>query len=449
MNQHLISELKNLPSQPGVYKFLNSAGKVIYVGKAKILKHRVASYFQNNLLLGSKTQALVSRITALETIKTESELEAIILEAELIKKFKPKYNIALKDDKSHLYIVFRNDLVELDNQKVLLPKIITARKTDLKKSDYYFGPYPHANTAKYIINVIRKVFPYRDCSLSKFNRYKTLKKPCLYGHMHMCRGPCAGYISVEQYKKEVNRIKTFLKGGSKKIVREFEKQMLLSSKSLEYEKAAQYRNILAKFDYVRANFKTAEKYIENPNLVHDTAASSLAELQSILPNLTKYPARIECYDISNISGKDSVGSMVVATNGLIDKSEYKRFKIKTKNSPDDFAMLYEVLERRLKRELSDDPKTKKWSLPDLIVLDGGKAQVSVVSTLLKALNCRVALIGLAKRYETIVYMEDEKLIELVVPKNNEGLKLLIKLRDEAHRFAQRYHHYLRSKQIRV
>lgn len=440
---------KNLPKTPGVYKFFNSNGKIIYIGKAKNLRNRVSSYFQKNLKIGTKTQALVSRINDIEYTETTSELEAIILEAALIKKHKPKYNIALKDDKSHLYIVFRNDIVTLNGKKEKIPKIITARKTDLKKTDYFFGPYPHAYTAKYIINIIRKVFPYRDCSVSKFNRYKKLKKPCLYGHMGLCQAPCTDKITLADYKKEINRIKKFLRGGSTSLINEFQKQMIQASNEMKYEQAAYYRDILKKFNYVRANFKTAEKYIENPNLVEDIAEEGLKDLQENIPILEKLPNRIECYDISNISGKEAVGSMVVAVNGFIDKSEYKRFKIKNKDSPDDFWMMHEVLERRLKREISDSKNIKKWGLPDLIVLDGGKGQISVVSKILGENQLYIPLIGLAKKRETIVFYENNEFAELNLPKDNEGLKLLIRLRDEAHRFAQRYHHSLRVKKIRI
>lgn len=445
----LEEKYKNLPKVPGVYIFKNVRDKVIYVGKAKVLRNRVSSYFQKNLKIGTKTEALVSRIRDIEYIETATELEALILEAELIKKYRPKYNIALKDDKSHLYIVFRNEVFTIKGKRVSIPKVITARKTDLKKRDVYFGPYPHANTAKYIVRIIRKAFPYRDCSKSKFVRHQKLNKPCLYGHMGLCQAPCAGGISVDDYKKETNRIKKFLKGSSSTLVREFKSKMTQASKDLEYEKAAYYRDILRKFEYVRADFKTAEKYIENPNLIEDIAEEALIELEDIIPVLKKKPKRIECYDISNISGKEAVGSMVVAIDGQITKSEYRKFKIKTKDTPDDFGMMAEVLTRRLKREFAPKRNVKEWGKPDLIVLDGGKGQVSKVIDALGDFSNKVPIVGLAKRYETIVVKEGKDFSEIRVDHSNEGLKLLINLRDEAHRFAQKYHHHLRLKKIRV
>ncbi len=441
-----ISLLKDLPLLPGVYLFKDISGKIIYVGKAKSLRNRVSSYFHNDISLGIKTQALVGRVKEIDYIETLSELEALILEAELIKKHRPKYNIALKDDKSYLYIVFRNELLKVDDKKVLIPKVITARKSDLLPKDEVFGPYPNSNTARYIVKILRKIFPYRDCSASKFSRHQKLKRPCLYGHIGLCQAPCTDAISVDDYKKDLVRIKKLLRGNRSTLVREFEKQMTQASKNMEYESAAYYRDILKKLDYVRANYKSAEKYIENPNLTEDLADQSLLSLKSNIPFLTNLPSKIECYDISNISGKEAVGSMVVATNGAIDKSQYKRFKIKLESEPNDFAMMCEVLERRLTNGLENKAG---WTMPDLIVLDGGKGQLSVVRELMQRLNVVIPTIGLAKKKETIVMFAGDTFEELNLSLDDEGLKLLIRLRDEAHRFAQRYHHHLRLKKLRV
>ena len=192
-------------------------------------------------------------------------------------------------------------------------------------------------------------------------------------------------------------------------------------------------------EYVRTNPSSADKYIENPNFVEDLANDAIQEIQDALPHLSKLPKRIECYDISNISGKEAVGSMVVATKGQIDKSQYRKFRIKFKATPDDFEMMSEVLTRRFNND---------WPMPDLVVLDGGKGQVSAVLEIAQKMNIQIPIVGLAKKKETIVYKETSEFIELNLPKNNEGLKLLIKLRDEAHRFAQAYHHNLRLKKIR-
>jgi excinuclease ABC subunit C len=436
--EELREKAKSLPTVPGIYKFKDDSGEIIYVGKAKVLKNRVRSYFQGNLDVTSKTYALVQRIREIEYVEALSELEALILEAELIKKFRPKYNIALKDDKSYLYIVIRNERFDMRGKKVSVPKVITARRTDLLEKDTVFGPYPDGSTAKYIVRTIRKLFPYRDCSAAKFNRYKNLGNPCLYGYLGLCSGPCAGNISMEEYKKDIKRVKRFLSGDSSKITDTIRREMSKASKRQEFERAAELRDMLQKFDYVRQSFKTANKYIENPYLVEDLITKSLDELVANIPELQTLPQRIECYDIANISGKEAVGSMVVSTNGRLDSSEYRKFNIMLKDEPDDFGMMREVLNRRLKND---------WPVPDLIVLDGGKGQLSTILNLFEELGVSIPIIGLAKRYETIVYRENGVFMELNLPKDNEGLKLLQRLRDEAHRFAQKYHHNLRLKKI--
>lgn len=435
----LLEKVKNLPTTPGIYKYKDKAGKIIYVGKAKNLRNRVKSYFQDNLEVGTKTYALVQRIFDLEYIEALSELEAFILEAELIKKYQPKYNIALKDDKSYLYIVIRNEKFVFGEKKLNTPMVLTARKPDLLDSDIIFGPYPDGSTAKYIVKTIRKIFPFRDCSTGKFNRYKKLGKPCLYGYIGLCPAPCTQNIASDDYQKEIARIKKFLSGDSVRIMNSLNKEMEKASKHQQYERAAQFRDIIQKYDYIRQNFRTAEKYIENPYLVVDIIAKSLDELVNNIPVLKAFPKRIECYDISNISGKEAVGSMVVAYNGRADNSEYRRFKIKLKDQPDDFGMMREVLERRLRND---------WETPDLIVLDGGKGQLSVILDLFAEMNVNIPVVGLAKRLETVVYKYNGDFVEVNLPRTNEGLKLLQRLRNEAHRFAQKYHHTLRLQKIR-
>lgn len=437
-NENLINRVRNLPTVPGIYKFKDEKGEIIYVGKAKNLRNRVKTYFQGNLDPHTKTYALVHRINDIDYIEALSELEALLLEAELIKKLHPKYNIALKDDKSYLYIVIRTEKFEMNGRSAGIPKVITARRPDLLETDTVFGPYPDGNTAKYIVKILRKVIPFRDCSSGKFNRYKRLGKPCLYGYIGLCSAPCTQAISLEDYKKQIDRVKRFLSGDSVRIIDSLKKEMEVASKKEQFEKAAELRDTIQKFDYVRRQYKSANKYIENPYLVVDMIAKALDELVRNIPVIKTFPKRIECYDISNISGKEAVGSMVVSTNGRIDKSEYRKFKIKLKDEPDDFAMMSEVLYRRLRND---------WQMPDLFVLDGGKGQLSVISDLFKKEGINIPVIGLAKRYETIVYHDGKEFIEVRLSKSNEGLKLLIQLRDEAHRFAQKYHHQLRLRKI--
>ncbi|MFZ5424831.1 MAG: GIY-YIG nuclease family protein [Patescibacteria group bacterium] len=447
-NNLLLSKVKKLPKVPGVYLFKNSAGKIIYVGKAKILRNRVKSYFQGNLLQGSKTKSLVDRIFDLEYIEALSELEALILEAQLIKKYKPKYNIALKDDKSYLYIVIRNEKVIKSGREVIVPKVLTCHETDLKRKDIVFGPYPHGRTAQYVVRTLRKALPYRDCSVSKFNKYARMDQPCLYGHIGLCSAPCTSSTSILEYKKDISRLRSILSGKSSSMLKRVEKQMQHSSLNQEYEKAAKYRDILKKFRYIRQSFRTADKYIENPYLVEDMINQALDSLVLNIPHLNKLPKRIECYDISNLSGKEATGSMVVAINGRLTNKEYRNFKIKLKDTPDDFAMMREVLYRRLSREVAPTKTRKPWGTPDLLVVDGGKGQVSIALEVAKELNVDLPIIGLAKRFEHIVYFDGENFSEIALSKSDPGLKLLQRLRDESHRFARRYHHKLRLQKIR-
>lgn len=445
---NVVQKVENLPQTPGSYIFKDSTGKVIYVGKAKNLKARVKSYFSVNIPSDFKTAELVRRINDLEFIKVDSEFEAIILEAELIKKYKPKYNIVLKDDRSKIYIVIRNDLITLSEKKYKLPKVITARKPDLKETDIVFGPYPNNVVVRNILTTSRKIFPFRDCNYSKFSKYKKIRSPCLYGHMGICSSPCLAKEAsdLSDYKKSISGLKKILSGNVTGLIRDINKKMQTYSKNENYEEAVVCRDLLDKFYFVQKTFREAEEYINNPYLVDDISKKSLEEIKDFLPVLKNLPRRIECYDISNISGKEAVGSMVVSINGTIDKSEYKRFRIKFKKTPDDFGMLYEVLYRRLKRELPGSDM-KSWGVPDLIVVDGGKPQVSSASDVLRDLEILVPVVGIAKKYETLVYKEGKDFIEKTFPKDSLGMKLIIKLRDESHRFAQSYHHLLRKKSL--
>lgn len=456
----LNEKVNALPRVPGVYLYKDSKGKVIYVGKAKNLRNRVKSYFIDNLETWSKTKSLVSHIHDIDYIEVLSELEALILEAELIKKYRPKYNISLKDDKSYIYIIIRNEKINFSGKKLSVPKIVTARKPDTLGSDVsaVFGPYPESQTAKYILRTVRKIFPFRDCSFTKFNRYSKLKKPCLYGYIGLCQAPCTENITLKQYKREILRVKELLAGKGHLLTDSLKREMNASSKNQEYEKAAEYRDILNKLEYIRQHQTNAQEYLENPYLVDDIISASLNELVKNVPILKKIPNRIECYDISNVSGKEAVGSMVVAINGRIQNREYKRFKIRLKDKPDDFEMMREMLRRRLKRKHAPKGKTnaiaktvgeKKWESPDLIVVDGGKGQVSAALNVLKELDLNIKVIGLAKRFETIVYFGNNNFTEINLDRQNEGLKLLQRLRDEAHQFAQKYHHFLRLKKLAV
>lgn len=451
-----LEKIAKLPHSPGIYKFLDASGQIIYVGKAKSLASRVSQYFQKNLKDG-KTRQLVENVADIQVIEVFSELEALILEAELIKKYQPKYNINLKDDKSYLYIVIRKE----DGFK----KVLTARRGDILKGDVCFGPYPDSYTAKYIVRSIRRIFPFRDCSTNKFVKYQKLGSPCLYGHIGLCLAPCLGKISREEYELIIKRVAQFLRGKQKSIVQELQKRMVDSAKKQDYEEAESTKKVLQRYEYIQQSFRAPREFMENPYLVDDIYEMALKELVDALPVLDKIPARIECFDVANISGKDGAVSMVVAINGRLEKREYKKFKIKLGDKPNDIVMLKEALTRRFLHEVRED--IVSWGLPDLVVVDGGKGQVGVAVDVITSLGLDIPVIGLAKKEEIIVYKnrQDKQSIgvschwagreersdeaipsyrELHLPKSSEALKLLQRLRDESHRFARVYHHYLRT-----
>jgi excinuclease ABC subunit C len=445
---NLREKVDNLPQSPGSYIFKDSSGKVIYVGKAKNLRNRVKSYFSFGIPKDFKTSELVRRINDLEFIKVDSEFEAILLEAELIKKYRPKYNIVLKDDKSKIYIVIRNEILKISEKNYRIPKVIALRKPGITGRDIVFGPYPNYVVVRNILATSRKIFPFRDCSTSKFSKYMRIKSPCLYGHIGLCTAPCVNYnpVALLEYRKNISGLKKLLSGRITKLTSGIKKEMEEDSRNEKFENAAYKRDLLEKFYYVQRTFREAEEYMNNPYLIDDIGKKSIEDVKSMLPFLKKIPARMECYDISNISGKEAVGSIVVAINGKIDKGEYRKFRIKFKQKPDDFAMIYEVLYRRLKRETKKDEK-KSWGMPDLVIVDGGKPQVTAGESAVKDLDLTIPVIGLAKKYETIVYMEDGVFKEKNFPKNSLGMRLIINLRNEAHRFAQSYHHLLREKSL--
>lgn len=453
-----------MPDKAGVYRFLDSGNTVIYVGKAIDLKARVSSYFVNKDL-GEKTRILVSQIKKINITIVESELEALLLEAFYIKKFKPKYNILQKDNKSFIRIKI--------SIKEKYPSITLVRRDDDLNS-IYFGPYPSSRSVRLVLKTIRKIFPF----ISVRNHPKRI---CLYNHIGLC--PCPGVfdsLSVKkQYKKNIRNIIRILEGESRKIMRELEKERNKLSKSESYEEALEVQGKIDALSLITTPFHKPFEYDLNPNLRVDIRQK---ELKGLMDVLNKIPPglplekggiplsgvtnrsdffitklnRIECYDISNTQGTNPTASMVVLTNGEIDKPQYRKFKIRVKG-PNDFAMMREVLTRRLKH--------KEWSYPDLIIVDGGKGQASSVLQVLQDEKINIPLIGLAKREETIVIpeflpqkrdfasastissknLDDLKFIEVSLPKNSPSLHLIMRIRDEAHRFAITYHKKLRAK----
>ncbi len=428
VKSQLKETLSTLPEKPGVYLYHDSDNRIIYVGKAVNLKNRVRSYFQAPEKLGPKTAALVSNIDRIEYWEVDSEIEALLLEAELIKLHKPRYNIILKDDKSYLYIKIAT------NEDI--PNVTTSRRENIKGVTY-FGPFPSAQTAKSVLKTIRRVFHYCSCKAGQ-----NTQKPCFYNHINLCPAPRAAEISEKEYRDEyLKQIILFLSGKKKQLIKELEKEMNVASEELNFEEAAKIKKKIDDLLYITQSFRKPEDYIENPNLVEDQRTKTLEELRhhvaQYLP-LKNLPQRIECYDISNIQGKQAVGAMVVFTNAEPDKREYRKFKIRVKDTPDDFTMMSEMLRRRFNND---------WATPDLLVIDGGKGQLQAALDTLNAAGVTIPVISLAKRFEEIYLKVGNDFEKIVLPRNAKALQLLQHMRDEAHRFGITFHRSLRSKKL--
>ena len=419
----MLFKKEQVPHGPGVYIFQDKAGRILYVGKAVDLRTRVSSYFSgksDNI----KTEDMVENIASLETIKVLSEIEALILEANLIKKYLPPYNIKLTDDKDYLYIKITGGHY---------PKIITARKNELSDAKKYFGPFPSSRVVRDTLKKLRRIFPW--CN-GTGNRAKGIMKsrPCFYYHLGLCPGACVGKISRQDYNKIINRFSRFMEGKTDTLLHELKREMEKYSQKTMYEQAQTIKKTIDGLQYLMQS-TSIKGYLENPNFLEEQNKFSLESLQNDL-GLNKISERIECFDISNISGKNATGSMVVLTAGELDKSQYRKFKIQLAGKPNDVAMMREIIRRRFKHQ--------EWPMPDLIIVDGGRGQANVVNDELRTMNYVLPVFGLAKKMEWL-YRPDGNVIRL--PHSSFALRLLQKIRDEAHRFAINYHRKLRSKML--
>lgn len=412
---------QSIPRRPGVYIFRDVSGKLLYVGKAMDLYSRVSSYFSASHISGGnvKIASLIEEVNSCQTIEVESELEALILEANLIKKYLPKFNVRLTDDKDYLYITVT---------KEPFSRIQTARKKDLYGVKRYFGPFPSGSAVRGTLKKLRRVFPWCNNPPNA----KTGLKPCFYYHLGLCPGPCAGKINRKEYNKIISHFTKFMQGRKDGFATRLSTQMEKASQKMDYETAAQLKKMIEGITYLTQSNK-ASLYLQNPNFLEEECQLSLVLLEKDL-NLAKTPRRIEAYDISNIQGGHATGSMVVLTDGNIDKSQYRKFKIKIFGKPNDVAMHKEMIRRRLKHP--------EWSLPDLIIIDGGRGQAGAAKAEIKNLGLEIPVFGLAKRMEWLYPPEGEV---KRLPKSSMSLRLLQKIRDEAHRFALTYHRHLRSK----
>jgi len=437
------SKVSQLPKSPGVYTFKKGA-KLLYIGKATNLRERVKQHFKQPRRLFNQLQGLL-----IGYIETDSEIEALILEANLIKKYKPKYNIVWRDDKNYFFVgITKEDF----------PKVFWTHQTKLKiincklKIDYV-GPFVDGKALKQTLKVLREVFPYRSCN-------KIPKHPCLWYQLKRCLAPCLlksaksslpeGTILFVKIQKEVketsqrnvkNLIK-ILQGKKLQVLRDLKKEMEKFSASQDYEKAAKIRDQIESFEKVLSHAKIFDRIetdvITKPWQRYDVKWQKIGrELQKIL-KIKREISRIEAYDVSNIQGQKATGSMITFLNGLPDKNFYRKFKIRISGLPNDVAMIKEVLTRRIKHP--------EWGLPDLILIDGGIAQLSAASKIknkkLKIKN-KIRVISLAKK-ENKLYIEKQKKPILLKTLPQEIFNLILQLRDEAHRFARKYHLKLRS-----
>jgi len=406
---NIASKIKHLPDRPGVYLMKDVQGSIIYIGKAASLKKRVSSHFRKSGQTAKQT-VMLSKIKDIDILMTSSEAEALILEAGLIKEYKPKYNVAIKDDKAY-------PMLKL-TVKEHFPRLLICRR---KKNDgaIYFGPYTSAGLLRKAMALVRVLFPLRICKVMP-------KSTCLHYHLQQCLGPCAGKIDAAGYKKIVDNLCLFLKGQKKTLIKIISQQMKEATQREDYEQAANLRDQMSSL----STLGTA------PIQPFDRI-NALEQLKQIL-RLKRLPSLIEGYDISNIYGSEAVGSLVRFKQAHPVKSEYRRFKIKTVEGIDDYAMLREVIKRRYTGSL-----TKTLKYPDLILIDGGKAHRQVVAEQLRRLHIHIPVISIAKQFEYI-YVE-WKSEPLVLSQRCLALMLLIRVRDQAHRFAISYHRSLRKK----
>ncbi len=402
-------KVKKLPLTSGVYLMKNAGGKVIYVGKAISLRTRVQSYFRPSKGAVSKTDLLVSEIAGIDHIRTVSEAEALILEASLIKKYGPKYNIELRDDKTYPFI-------EVTGED--FPRISVERPRVKKKSSTYYGPYTKVGLIREALAIMRKIFPFRTCDPFP-------GKECLDYHIGLCDAPCIGKMSKTEYAKNIKNVRLILEGRKDVLQRRLVRDMESLAIAQKFEKAAKVRDQLRAIGALYSGTRDVNYYKE-------------AEQLQRAFKLPRLPERIETFDISNIMGNQSVGSMVAFLNGKPDKQNYRRFRIKEVEGIDDFKMIAEVVRRRYRR-LRNEGRL----FPDLIVIDGGKGQLSAAVAELKTLDIQVPIISLAKREEEVFAPRRREAIRLAA--DSLGLKLLQRMRDEAHRFAITYHRMLRTK----
>jgi len=441
----LREKISSLPQAPGIYIMLDKKGNVLYVGKARSLKKRVSSYFTRGSS-SLKTERLKEEIGDIKYFITKSEVDALILECSLIKRFHPPYNIDYKDDKSYPFIRITKELFP-SISLVRIPPSLTADYLS-RENCILFGPYPKVKLVKEALRKIRKVFPLRSCT-REIGQNKSAPL-CLDYHVGLCAGPCQNLIEVGDYRALVRRVYMLLKGERRGLMKELRKKMYALSKQLKFEEAARIRNQLLGLEEITG---TAESGSFTEAKTGGMCSLPLQELQSAL-NLPSLPVHIEGLDISNLGGDFATGAVVVFKNGVPYKNGYRHFGIKTVQGVNDVQMLAEIARRHYSQiSLSITCSTAIHSagsflLPDLILVDGGIGQLKAVSNVLKELKLKVPVISIAKKFEEVFKEENGRIKKILLSLTSPGLHLLQYIRDEAHRFAIKYHKILRDREMK-
>ncbi len=410
----LPEKLRQVPDRPGVYFFKDDAGVILYVGKAASLRKRVFSYFQPSKPLSAKLDQLVRKTVEIDWIVTGSEAEALLYEASVIKQELPKYNVMFRDDKS--YPVLK---VTAEEQ---FPRLFIGRKTrEPEPGIKMVGPFADAALLRQAFSAIRRIIPFRTC--------RTLpKRACLDYYLKLCPAPCEGRISQEEYRANLEQVFRLMEGKKEQVLEDLQRKMQEVSKERRYEEAAKFRDQIAGLLELKARRR---QFIPS---------EALADLQSVL-RLPTLPRRIEGFDVSNIYGREAVGSMVTFVDGKPWKDGYRRFKIKEVAGIDDYAMMREIVRRRYE---GLSPKgTVPPELPDLVVIDGGKGHLNAALEVLKELKLGLPAVGIAKEFEELFLPGRSE--PIILPPQSRSLQVVQRIRDEAHRFAIGYHRLLRGK----
>ena len=440
MNRSLKSKLAKLPPSPGLYFYKDKTGEIIYIGKAANLRNRVRQYFQKSRLRDPKTDALINEISSLQWRELESEADALFLEAELIRRYQPRYNIMLRDDKSLLYV-----RIDYDSD---YPTVSTLRRP-LDDGARYFGPYLSGYAVKKALRHLRRAFPYAE------RRSAGAKRSGLHYHLGLDPGLEDGHTSLAEYRSNLRKLMRYLKGEGAQLAKLAEKEMKAAAKAKNFESAARARNQLFALRALDRQILFGDR--ENLDLSLDEALSGLADILG----LKVPPRRIEAFDISHFAGREAVASMVVFTNGVPDKTAYRKFKIRLSRN-NDVANIREVVSRRF-----SPWNLAKWPLPQLLIIDGGKGQLAAaIAARDFAVQSAITTVGLAKRHEELIVHRpgssigsgdklknrvglsggfvsfSNQFANVALPTNSPVIKLLQRIRDESHRFAVSYHESL-------